>query len=151
MDDRRSTSGHNFSFGSGAISWSSKKQETIALSSSEAEYIAATSAACQAVWLRRVLVDLGQEQVAATKIYCDNKGTIAMTKNPAFHSRTKHIETRHHFIRRLVANGEIELEFCGTNDQVADLFTKSLSQQKHVYFRQQLGICNFESRGHVKI
>lgn len=97
------------------------------MSFSESEYIAATSAVCQTVWFRLVLIDLGQEQVAPTKIYCDNKDIIIVRKNPAFHRRPKHIETPHHFIRKLIANGEIKLEFCGTNNQGVDLFTKFVS------------------------
>ena len=106
---------------------------------------------CQAVWLRRLLEDLHQEQKAPTKIFCDNKATIAMTKNPIFHGRTKHINIHYHFIRHLVASGMIALKFCGTNEQVADILTKSLPQNKHVYFRSQLGVFNYESRGSVKM
>ena len=73
-----------------------------------------------------------------------------MTKNPTFHGRTKHIDIRFHFIRDLVAKGEIELKFCSTDEQLADIFTKALSCQKHVYFRSLLGVCNFESRGSVE-
>ncbi|XP_057246814.1 secreted RxLR effector protein 161-like [Beta vulgaris subsp. vulgaris] len=102
IDDRKSTSGYVFQLGTKTISWSSKKQATIALSSAEAEYVAATSAACEAVWLRRILDDLQQTSEEPTTIYCDNMSAIAMTKNPVFHSRTKHIEIRHHFIRELV-------------------------------------------------
>lgn len=129
LDDRKSTSGNLFSFGSGAVTWSSKKQETIALSSSEAEYTAATSAARQALWLRKLLADFNYEQ---------NKSTDG---------RTKHIDIQHHFIRKLVTDGKIVLKFCGTNEQAADIFTKSLPQAKHQFFRSQLGVCNFESRG----
>ncbi|CAL2268253.1 unnamed protein product [Prunus armeniaca] len=114
IDDRKSTSGHVFFLGSKVISWSSKKQSTVALSTAEAEYISATSAACEAVWIRRILVDLRQEQNTPTKLYCDNMSTIAMTKNPIFHSMSKHIELRHHFIRKLVEDEEIELKFYGT-------------------------------------
>lgn len=149
MDDRKSTSGNVFNLGSGAISWSSKKQDTMALSSSEAEYMAATTASCQAVWLRKLLADLQQEQIGPTEIWCDNKATIAITKNPAFHSRTKHIETRYHFIRNLVIDGVISMEFCGTNDQVADVLMKSLPHNKHDFFRLQMGVCDFEERGSV--
>lgn len=85
LDDRKSTSASFFSLWSGAITWSLKKQATIALSSTEAKYIAATSAACQAIWLRRILADLNQQQKSETIIFCDNKATIAMTKNSAFH------------------------------------------------------------------
>ena len=98
-----------------------------------------------------MLADLQQEQKGATKIFCDNKATISMTKNPAFHSRTKHIELRHHYIRDLVADEEIVLEYCNTDEQLADILTKALSKEKFCYFRQLLGICNFESRGSVEM
>ncbi|KAI5323652.1 hypothetical protein L3X38_032724 [Prunus dulcis] len=140
IDDRKSTSGHVFFLGSKVISWSSKKQSTVALSTTEAEYISATSAACEAVWIRRILADLRQEQNTPTKLYCDNMSTIAMTKNPVFHSRSKHIELRHHFIRKLVEDGEIELKFCGTDEQIADVFTKALPREKFYYFRERLNV-----------
>ncbi|GJQ98231.1 retrovirus-related pol polyprotein from transposon TNT 1-94 [Tanacetum coccineum] len=149
LDTRKSTSGNLFSLGSGAVTWSSKKQETLALSSSEAEYTAVTSAARQALWLRKLLVDFDCEQKGATKIFCDNRSAIAMAKNPAFHARTKHIDVQHHFIRHQVANNRIELKFCGTSEQTADIFTKSLLLAKHQYFMSQLGVCEFESGGSV--
>jgi len=145
LDDRRSVSANVFTLGSGAVTWSSKKQATATLSTSETEYIAATSAACQAVWLRRVLADLQQVQKGATEIFCDNKATISMTKNPTFHSRTKHIDIRYHFIRDLVAKEEILLEYCKTQDQLADVLTKALSKEKFCYFRGLFGVCSFES------
>ncbi|GJT23046.1 hypothetical protein Tco_0892983 [Tanacetum coccineum] len=126
-----------------------KKQETLALSSSEAEYTAVTSAARQALWLRKLLVDFDCEQKGATKIFCDNRSAIGMAKNPAFHARTKHIDVQHHFIRHQVANNRIELKFCGTSEQTADIFTKSLLLAKHQYFMSQLGVCEFESGGSV--
>lgn len=150
LEDRKSTSGHIFSIGSGAISWTSKKQPTTALSSTEAEYVAATSAACQAIWLRRLLQDLSLNQEGATEILCDNMSTISMAKNPVFHGRTKHIEIKHHFIREMVNEGSIELKFCPTNNQVADILTKGLSPAKHVYLRKLMGVSNFASRGGVE-
>lgn len=143
IDDRRSTSGYVFQLGSKSISWSSKKQATVALSSSEAEYIASTSAACEAVWLRRILKDLQQDAEDPTTIYCDNMSAIAMTKNPVFHSRTKHIEIRHHFIRELVEKQEIVLQFCKTGEQLADIFTKALPTDKFFHFRRRLGVQDF--------
>ena len=143
IDDRRSTSGYLFQLGSKSISWSSRKQATVALSSSEAEYISATSAACEAVWLRRILKDLQQGTKDPTTIYCDNMSAIAMTKNPVFHSRTKHIEIRHHFIRELVEKQEIELQFCKTGEQLADIFTKALQIEKFIQFRRELGVQDF--------
>lgn len=110
LDDRRSISAHIFTLGSGVINWSSKKQATTTLSTPEAEYIAATSAACQAIWLRRMLAELQHKQESTTEIYCDDKASISMTKNPNFHSRTKHIDVRFHFIRDLVAKEEIVVE-----------------------------------------
>lgn len=73
-----------------------------------------------------------------------------MTKNPTFHGRTKHIDIRFHFIRDLVASNEIALNYCSTDEQLADIFTKALPSHKHVYFRTKLGVCNFESRGSVE-
>ncbi|KAL5726897.1 hypothetical protein ACHQM5_000142 [Ranunculus cassubicifolius] len=142
IDDRKSTSGYVFCLGSKVISWSSKKQQTIALSSAEAEYIAATEATCEATWLRRILADLQQKEEAPTTIYCDNKSAIAMTKNPVFHSRSKHIEIKHHFIRDHVSKGEIQLEYVNTNDQLADIFTKTITTDKFNYFRDRLKITN---------
>ncbi|KAF2320532.1 hypothetical protein GH714_028041 [Hevea brasiliensis] len=150
LDDRKSTYSNIFSFGSGAITWSSKKQETVALSLSKAEYAAATSAARQALWLRKLIEDFSLEQKGATKIFCDNQSTIAIAKNPAFRGRTKHIVVHHHFIRKLVTNGKVVLKFRSTNEQTADVFTKSLSQAKHQLFILQLGVYDFESRGSVE-
>ncbi|GJW10024.1 retrovirus-related pol polyprotein from transposon TNT 1-94 [Tanacetum coccineum] len=108
----------------------------------EAEYIAVTSEACQAVWLRRLLNDLHKEQQGFTILFCDNKATITMTKNPAFHNRTKHIDIRYHFIRTLAAKGEIVLKYYGTKEQVVDLLTKSISSSQHAYLRKRLGVCH---------
>ena len=107
----------------------------MALSSSEVEYATITSSACQAIWLRRLLAKFLQQQESATEIFCDNKIAIAMTQNIAFHSRMKHIDIRHHFIRDLVAKGMIELKYCGTSQHVADIMTKSLSAGKLEDFR----------------
>lgn len=113
-NDRKSTTGYAFSLGSGVISWASKKQKSIVLSSTEAEYIAATSTACHAIWLRRILCDLKEKQDGPTLMICEYKSTIEMKKKikiPVHQGRTKHIEIRHHFIR----------------DQMEDIFTKPLA------------------------
>ena len=94
VDDCKSTTGYVFFMAGGAISWSSKNQSSTTLSSSKAEYMAVTATSFQTVWLRRILDDMNQTQVEATTIYCDNQSTIAMTKNPFYHSRTRQIETR---------------------------------------------------------
>ncbi|GKE47368.1 retrovirus-related pol polyprotein from transposon TNT 1-94 [Tanacetum coccineum] len=97
-----------------------KKQATIALSSTEAEHIAATTSACQAVWLRRILCDLGQEQGGATDIFCDNNSTVMLSRNPVYHGRTKHVEIKHHFIRELIEKQEVNLKIC-RSEQLADV------------------------------
>ena len=139
-----------FSLGSGAFSWSSKKQDIVVLSLSEEEYVVAIASACQTVWLRRLLTDFLQEQEGVTVIFCDNKESISISKNLVFHSRTKHIDFRCHFIRNLVAEETIALKCCGTDEQVADIFTKSLPHVKHEYFRLKMGVTRFEARGNVE-
>ena len=140
IDERKGTSGYVLQLGSKAIAWSSKKQATTELSSAEAEYIAVTSAACEAVCLRRILDDLQQDNKEPTTLFCDNMSTIAMTRNPIFHNRTKQIEIRHHFIRELVDKKEITLQFYRTDEQLADIFTKAISSEKFIYFSQELGV-----------
>eukprot|EP00253_Pinus_taeda_P018807 PITA_18807 len=151
VDDRKSTSGYVFHMGSGAISWASKKKPVVFLSTAEAEYVAATAAACQAMWLRRVLRDLCHEQENGTTIYCDNSSAITLSKNSAFHKRTKHIDTRFHFIRELVNNGEIVLQHCRTEDQLADILTKPLTKKSFDNFRKCLGKQQLKLRGSVGI
>ena len=140
VDDRRSTSGYCFSLGSGVISWKSKKQPTVALSSIEAEYIAAKSAVCEVVWLRSLLVEIHEVQAGATMIYCDNQSCIQIAKNPVFHARTKHIKIHYHYVREKVQAKEIELVYCSTEDQAADMFTKALSRDKFEKFRNIMNV-----------
>ena len=103
------------------------------ISLAKAEYVAGTSVACQVVWMQRVMKDLMHEQDESTTTYCDKKSTIALSKNHIFYKRTKHINTRYHFISELVNNREISLEYCRSEDQLADIFTKALSQEKFEY------------------
>jgi hypothetical protein len=140
LDDRKSTSGHVFQLGTNLISWASKKQPIVSISSAEAEYVAATSASCQAVWLRRILKDMSHTEKDPTPIFCDNTSAIALSKNHVFHKKSKHIDTRFHFIRELVNNGDIALQFCGSRDQLADIFTKPLGKSVFDFQRQHLGI-----------
>ncbi|MCO5611074.1 hypothetical protein L7F22_065324 [Adiantum nelumboides] len=110
IDGRRSVIGYCFSLGSGVISWISKKQPTIALSSTEAEYKAACFASCEALWLRRLLGDMGAIQEQPTMLLCDNQSCMAIARNPVFHAHTKHIEVQYHFVRELILDGEVEME-----------------------------------------
>ncbi|KAL0332826.1 UNVERIFIED_CONTAM: Retrovirus-related Pol polyprotein from transposon RE1 [Sesamum calycinum] len=116
VDDMKSTSGYTFSLGSGIFTWASKKQATVAQSSAEAEYIAAAATSNHAIWLRRILEDIGEKQEEPTTIYCDNKSAIAITKNPVQHNRTKHIDIKYHSLREATTRGEIELKYCSTEE-----------------------------------
>ncbi|KAJ9542022.1 hypothetical protein OSB04_028528 [Centaurea solstitialis] len=128
IDDGRSTTGHIFFLGKSPISWCSQKQDTVALSSCEAEFMAATSAACQAVWLRELLAEVTGLKEQKVLIRIDNKSTIALSKNPVFHRRRKHIHTRFHFIRERVENEQVEVEHVAGDSQVADSLTKALAR-----------------------
>jgi hypothetical protein len=122
VDDRKSTLGVLFLLGRNPVTWQSQKQKVVALSSCEAEYIAAMTAACQGAWLGRLLGDLlGKKDDIAT-IFVDNKSAIQLCKNPVFHDRSKHIETRFHF-RKCV-----DVEYIGIEDQLADILTKALGR-----------------------
>ena len=125
LTNRRSTSGFLFNIGSGAISWSSKRQPTVALFSCKAEYVAQTQATKEAIWLRSLLVELlnTRSELTATVIYGDNQGAIALAKNPQFHPRTKHIDIQHYFVREKQAEGQVNLQYIPTEKQVADGLT----------------------------
>eukprot|EP00253_Pinus_taeda_P017055 PITA_17055 len=151
VDDRKSTSGYVFHMRSGAISWASNKQSVLALSTAEAKCVATTVGACQAVWLRRVLRDLCHAQENGTTIYCDNSSAITLSKNSVFHKKTKHIDTKFHFIRELVNNGEIFFQHCRTEDQLADILTKPLLKKIFDHFRKCLAMQQLKLRGSVGI
>ncbi|KAL6343110.1 hypothetical protein AAG906_018948 [Vitis piasezkii] len=139
-DTRRSTIGYVFMLGSGAISWCSKRQPTVSLSTTEAEYRAATMAAQESTWLIRLMNDLHQLVDYAVPLYCDNQSAVRLAENPVFHARTKHVEVHYHFIREKVLEEEVELKQIKSEDQVADLFTKGLSGSKFESFCHQLGM-----------
>ena len=130
QEDRRSTSGYLFLMTGGPVSWKSRKQESVALSTAEAEYIALSSAAQETVWLRRLITELGSELEGPTTLMEDNQSAIAMAKNPQFHGRAKHIDIRHHFIREKVNGGDIKLIYCPTGDMIADMLTKGLNRHQ---------------------
>ena len=138
VDTRRSTSGYVFQIGSSTISWSSKKQATVAKSSTEAEYVALSSATQEAVWLRSLMGDLGRQLDAPTIIYEDNQGAVELAKNAKYHNRTKHIDICHHFVRERVISNEIQVIYCPTRDMIADIMTKGLA--KLVKLRDLLGV-----------
>ena len=138
LNTRRSTTGWVFMLGGGAVSWGSKLQPTVALSSSEAEYMAASAAVQEAVHMRSLLSSLDMEQHGAIKIYEDNQGCIALSENPVMHRRTKHIDIRYHFIRERVESGEVKLCYVPTEQQLADLLTKPLGRQQVSRLRERI-------------
>ena len=125
-NDRKSITGFVFYMGDTTFTWTSKKQPIVTLSTCEAEYIVATSNVCHAIWLRNFLNELQMLQDEATKIFVDNKSTLALAKNPILRDRSKHIDTRYHFIQECIARKEVHLEFVKSHDQVADILTKPL-------------------------
>lgn len=140
VEDRKSTSGYVFILSSGAVSWSSKKQPIVTLSTTEAEFIAAALCACQAVWIRRILQELEHNQDGSTTIHCDSSSAIKLCKNPVLHGRCKHIDVRFHFIRELTSKGVVEVTHCQTQNQVADIMTKPLKHDIFVRLRELLGV-----------
>jgi hypothetical protein len=140
VNDRKSTSGFVFLLAGGAISWSLKKQASVALSSTKAGYITAAHTTKEAIWLRHLLADLSMDFPSPTTLHIDNQSTIAITRNPEFHDRTKHIEVRHHFLRQKVESEEIRLEYVPTKDQIADVLTKGLTREKHDRFSSSMGL-----------
>ena len=121
-----------------SISWFSKKQNSVALSTTKAEYITVASCA-QILWMKQTLHDF-RLKFDGVPIFCDNTSAINLTKNPIHHSRTKHIDIRHHFIREHVQNGHIVLDFVNSNNQLTDIFTKPLNGENFCKNRLELGI-----------
>ena len=140
IDDGKSTTGHIFYLGDSPITWCSTKQEIVALSSCEAEFMTATEAAKQAIWLQELLSEaIGVESKRVT-IKVDNKSAIALTKNPVFHGRSKHIHRRFHFIRECVEKEQVEVEHVPGSEQRADILTKSLGRIKFKEMRSLIGV-----------
>jgi hypothetical protein len=128
LTTRRSISGYAFFIGTGPVAWNSKLQHTVALSSAEAEYIALSAAVQEATWLTTFINELGFKQ-EPTKIFVDSQAAKAIAENPVHQARTKHIDIRHHFIRDQVTQGKVNLEWCSTQEQTADIFTKPLKRE----------------------
>ena len=139
-DDRYSTTGNLFLMAEGPVSWLSKKQPIVALSTSEAEYVAVSTAAQEATWLRRLLADLKALPSDPTMIMEDNQGTIAIAKNPIVHARTKHIDIKYHYVREAIQQRLITLSYCPTNEMIADLLTKELPRGRFESLRKAMGI-----------
>ena len=138
QEHRRAITGFAFLINGGAILWGSKKQELVTLSTAESEYVTATHAAKEALWLRRLIGEIFRPLVHPTVLYGDNQSAIVLTKNGSYHARTKHVDIRYHFIRFTVEEGSIRFVYCPTGDMVADTLTKALPSIKAKHFAQEL-------------
>ena len=140
IDDRKSTSGYVFLLSKAAVCWSSQKQAIVTLSSTEAEYVAATSCACHCVWVKGILQQFSTKPCQCFEILCDNSSSIKLSKNPVMHKRKKHIDVRYHYLRDLTSQEVVKLVFCGTEEQVANIMTKPVKLETFVKLRSWLGI-----------
>lgn len=142
IDKRKSTGGYVFLMAGAAVSWSSKRQPTVALSSTEAEYMSTTRSAQEAIWLSKLLDELGQlpKEPKPILVRGDNQGAITLAKNPGDHPRTKHIAIKYHFTREVIEAGTMALSYCPTDEMTADVLTKGLGCIKHELFTHKLGI-----------
>ncbi|MCY6488056.1 Ty1/Copia family ribonuclease HI, partial [Actinobacillus pleuropneumoniae] len=131
-----------FSIGSTVVSWYSRKQRSVALSSAEAEYMAASLAACEAIWMRKILVGLFGSLLDPTVIYCDNQSCIKLSANPVFHDRSKHIDIRYHHIRDCVQRRIMLLSYIPMEDLDADILMKALTRRKFEYNRGRIGVAD---------
>jgi hypothetical protein len=139
IDTRRSTTGYVFILNNGAISWSSRRQQTVAASTTEAEYMAAAHAAKEALWLRKLLIDLELE-VDTTVIKADNQAAIKLLKNPIVSARAKHIDVLYHFARERVARKELAFKYVSTSCMIADALTKAVPEAKHIFCTLGMGV-----------
>ena len=138
LDDRKSVSGFVFLLNGAPVAWSTQKQPTVALSTQEAEYMSMSAACRELVWLRSLLKELGFPQQHPTKLYVDNKPAIALAKDPVQHKRNKHIDIRHHYVRELIKDKKVSLEWLSTSDMLADFLTKPLGYNKFSKCRNSL-------------
>ena len=139
-EDRRAISGYAFLIDGGAVSWSSKRQEIVSLSTTESEYVAATHGLKEAMWLRSLLSEVFGSFKDPTVLLCDNQSAIALARDHQYHARTKHIDVRYHFIRWVIDQGVVRLVYCPTEDMVADVLTKALPSPKVKHFAAGLGL-----------
>lgn len=147
--ERKSTSGYATYIGNALVSWGSRKQQCITLSTMEAEYVALAEAAKESLWLKQLLYELGEKEVTPL-IFCDNQSTIRISKDAKHHARSKHIDIRHHFLRELIAREEIKLEYVKSERNTADILTKVLPKERFILHKQGLGVNHPPTSGSVK-
>ena len=139
LDNRKSSTGYLFTFSGGAISWQSKLQKCVALSTTEAEYIAATEAGKEMIWLKRFLQELGLNQMEYI-VYCDSQSAIDLSKNSMYHARTKHIDVRYHWICEKVENESFHVKKIHTSENPADMLTKIIPKDKFELYKELVGM-----------
>jgi hypothetical protein len=125
------------------ISWCARKQKTVAQSSCDAEYIAVSEAAREAMWLRMLTTELGFPPLRPTPLLCDNQAALVLAEDPSFHTRTKHINTKWHYICECTENDSIAVSYVPSRDNVADIHTKALPTQPFLHLHSFLGLCNY--------
>ena len=142
QDDSKSVSGYVFTLNGGAVSWKSSKQQTVADSVTEAEYIAASEAAKEAIWMKKFITELGvvPSIKEAVSLFCDNTGAVAQAKEPRSHQKSKHVLRRFHLIREIIERGDVTLERVDSQNNIADPFTKALAQQQFDRHLEKMGI-----------
>ena len=141
-EDRRSTSGYCVFVEGNLISWKSKKQSVVFRSSAESEYKAMTQFVCEIMWLHQLLMEVGIETSVPTNLWCDNQTALHIASNPVFHERTKHIEINCHFVREKIQLCLISTRYVNTREQLGDIFTKTLSEDRVSYLCIKLGMIN---------
>ncbi|GJY64382.1 hypothetical protein Tco_0465842 [Tanacetum coccineum] len=141
-DDSRSQSGWVFLLNGGAVTWKSSKQDTVADSTCESEYIAACEASKEAIWMKNFIGDLGVVPTVQDpiEIFCDNESAVALTKEPKDHGKSKHIERKYHFVRSKVEEGHVIVKDIRSEDNPADPFTKALAKSKHDEHAKSIGL-----------
>jgi hypothetical protein len=139
--DRKSTSGTYHFLESSLVCWSSRKQSSVAQSTTEAEYVSTASCCSQILWIVHTMRDFGV-RFERVPLMCDNTSAISVSKNPVFHKKMRHVERRHHFLRDHVEMGDIEMRYIDTERQLADIFTKPLDSSHFADLRGEISVCH---------
>lgn len=139
-ETRRSTTGYVFFLANGAITWSSRRQKLVTLSTTEAEYVAASTATRELVWLQKLLSDIGCPCEGETTLFVDNQSAIKLVKNPVFHKRTKHIDIHYHFVREKVEENLVKVQYIPSGEQRADILTKALPRDRYKGLQEKLNM-----------